>query len=72
MDKGQRQRRQDQMLERIEEDLAIPFQQRINQVEPGDVCGRIQPVIKPPTAGSNLQMAIKQNDNAQSQPERGR
>jgi hypothetical protein len=45
MYKSQCQRRQNQVLKRIEKDFAVAFQQCINQVEPGDVSRWIQPVV---------------------------
>src|SRR5699024_684335 len=58
------------MLQRIEEDFTVAFKQRIEQIKAGNVRWWIQPVIKPSAAGKNLQMTIKQHNDAQPKPER--
>ncbi|MOA26626.1 hypothetical protein D3C78_1474340 [compost metagenome] len=51
VNKGQGQRRQNQVLQAIPEGFAIAGQQGIEQVEAGDMGWWIQPVVQPAAAG---------------------
>ena len=57
------------MLQRIEKDLAVAFQQRVQQIKAGDVRRRIEPVVQPAAARQDLQVPVEQHNDTQPKPE---
>ena len=57
------------MLKRIEKDLDVALQQGIQQVKPGDVRRRIEPVVQSAAARQDLQVPVEKHNNAQTEPE---